>query len=219
MPRLVIPERYKSGLQTILSIDEPTFARLVEALSELPPTVNVPLRQSRLKIAGIDRKELDPVLLSVNSLFIVWAASADRSLDQFVSELVEAFEDFDPKPDTATAKERFRELLAIEPLASSLKAQAVMIDHQRTFYEAKVLTDVRNAFRPDPEAEPYGAVILHTLKLAYHEDGEHRQFFVVLDGEDISRLKVVLDRAQAKARTIKKSLEASGLRYLGKGDE
>jgi hypothetical protein len=57
------------------------------------------------------------------------------------------------------------------------------------------------------------------LKLAYHEDGEHRQFFVVLDGEDISRLKVVLDRAQAKARTIKKSLEASGLRYLGKGDE
>ncbi len=132
---------------------------------------------------------------------------------------MDAIADFDPQPNTTTARARFRQLLGVEPLGSSLKAQAVMIDHQRSFYEAKVLTDLRYAFRPDPDAEPYGAVIVHTLKLAYHEDGEHRQSFIALDGEDISRLKVILDRAQAKARAIKKYLEASGLRYLGKGDE
>ncbi len=66
MPRLVIPERYRSGLQTMLSMDQPTFDRLVQAFSELPATVNVPLRQTGLKVAGVDdRKELDNILLSV----------------------------------------------------------------------------------------------------------------------------------------------------------
>jgi hypothetical protein len=76
---------------------------------------------------------------------------------------------------------------------------------------AKILTDVRYAFQADPEQRPYGAVIIHTLKLSYHEQGEHKDFLVALDDEDIPILKGILNRAEAKAKVLRKQLDAANV--------
>jgi hypothetical protein len=219
VPRLNIPESRRAGLSAILSIDRKTFDELVSTLEGISPTVGTPLRLSGLSVKGIEPQTLDKVLSAISSLFAVWSTTAELSLAEFVSDVVEAIATFDPLGKSGEAKDRLQRILDIEPLASSSKAHAIIIDHEHIFYEAKILTDLRYAFRSDPEAEPYGSVIVHMLKLTFHEAGDHKAFFVALDGDDVRRLKTVLDRAQAKARVLKKRLLAEGVHYLGKGDE
>ena len=66
------------------------------------------------------------------------------------------------------------------------------MDRERSMLTAKILTDLRYAFKHDVEQEPYGAVVMHTLKLSYHEEGEHREFLLALDDEDIRSLRSIL---------------------------
>jgi hypothetical protein len=95
------------------------------------------------------------------------------------------------------------------------KALTIFTDYQRTLHGANILTDMRYVFRSEPEQEPYGAVIAHLLKLSYHEDGGHKEFFVTMDDRDITRLKAVLERAKAKAATLRRKLDVSQTMYLG----
>ncbi len=219
MPRLNIPESRRAGLLAILSQNQETFDALVSTLESIPPTVGPPLRLAGLSVKGIEPQSLEQMLSAISSLFAVWSTTAELSLAEFVSDVCDAIATFDPQGKSAGAKARLQRILDIESLASSAKAQAVLIDHDHIFYEAKILTDVRYAFRPDPEAEPYGSVIIHTLKVTFHQAGDHKEFFVALDGDDVKRLKTILNRAQAKARVLKRKLMAEGIHYLGKGDE
>jgi hypothetical protein len=66
-----------------------------------------------------------------------------------------------------------------------------------------------------PDEEPYGAVIVHLLKLSYHEDGDHKEFFVALDDADLKHLKEVIERAERKAKTLRGKLKAGATMYLG----
>jgi hypothetical protein len=219
VPRLDIPFRYHEGLSAILSIDRTVFDSLVSILEKLPPTVGVALRLSGLTVKEIAPEKLDEILPAITSLFRVWSTTAELSSAAFATDLVEAISTFEPLGRHEEAKGRLQRILEIEPLASSSKAAALLIDHEHIFHEAKVLTDLRYVFRPEPEAEPFGSVIVHMLKMTYHEGGSHKELFLALDGEDIRRLKTVLDRAQAKARVLKKRLVTDKIRYLGKGDE
>jgi hypothetical protein len=65
------------------------------------------------------------------------------------------------------------------------------------------------------EGKPYGAVVIHTLKLSYHEEGDHKDFLVALDDDDIKALRAVLDRAEAKARFLRKQLKDTHVDDLG----
>ncbi len=82
-------------------------------------------------------------------------------------------------------------------------------------HASKILSDLRYVFKSDPEEEPYGAVIVHLLKLTYHEDTEHKEFFVAMDDGDLRHLKEVIERAEKKARTLRRKLDAAATIFLG----
>lgn len=67
---------------------------------------------------------------------------------------------------------------------------------------------MRPVFR-QPNAKPIGSVINHTLKIEYHEDGDHKDFYVALDAQDLSELKGVLERAETKAISLRSFLKQS----------
>jgi hypothetical protein len=51
-------------------------------------------------------------------------------------------------------------------------------------------------------------VVLHTLKLVYHEGPKrHEEFFVALDGDDLRTLRKLIDRAEAKAETLRPAVK------------
>jgi hypothetical protein len=70
------------------------------------------------------------------------------------------------------------------------------------------------SFRPGCHPST-GAVITHTLDLEYHKGAELKEFFVVLDSQDLLALKEVLDRAITKDKTLRLLLKNNKVAHLG----
>jgi hypothetical protein len=91
------------------------------------------------------------------------------------------------------------------------KALELMTEYDRIFCQngARVVSDIRPVFSTD--LHPKAAVIVHQLRIAYHEGGqtEPRQFFVALDSSDLRQLKSVLERAEEKEQQLRATVEAA----------
>jgi hypothetical protein len=195
------------------------FDEFVLALSRQAEVATRPLELSDILIRGLDKTDSQEILSAVLSLYRTWASAGDMTAETFVGDVSKAIAVFDPAGDSIEGKGRLRKILDIEPLASSSKAFAVLTDNERDFHDVKILTDIRYAFRPDPAAKPYGAGIVHLLKLTYHEEYEHKSFYVALDGQDLKLLRAAIDRAETKERHLQQQLEITQTHYFGEGDE
>jgi hypothetical protein len=84
------------------------------------------------------------------------------------------------------------------------------------FCTTRILTDIRPVYDDGAKGPPSGAIITHTLKLSVHEGdgGDLREIYVVMGSDDLSELRIVLDRAIDKTISLKKVLEAAHLRYI-----
>lgn len=138
----------------------------------------------------------------------------DVSVEEFVDDVCDAMEHLDDashpeyrlqvseRPDFAG---KLLTLLNAELFALVAKAQDLLTEDERTFCHARILTDLRPIFGPNIEDGPKAMVAMHTLKLAFHQQGssdEHGEFYVALDAEDLQTLRKLIDRAEAKARAI-----------------
>jgi hypothetical protein len=216
VPRLFVPKPYQSAIETLLKLDRQKFSSLVSSLENLPEIKGERLRLSSVTVRDFSKAESEEMLDMIEMLYRIWSSRGNQSLSAFVDDLSDAIAAFYPNGQSEEAKTRLMTVLNIEPLACSSKALSVSTDHQRVFYDAKVLSDIRFAFRPDVEAEPYGATIVHILKLVYHEDNDHKNFFVALDDEDLSLLKRIIERAERKTEKLRNRLDVASVRFLGK---
>jgi hypothetical protein len=215
--KLNIPDRNREGLSTLLAMDPETFDHLVIGLRAQPTGWKLVTRLQRdINLPNVDQGVAEKVVPSVISLHIV-RANREASLDEFVDDVSEAIGTFDPVGRSKESKQRLRTILDIQSLYVSAKAYIVLADHQRTARGIKILTDVRYVFQANPEEEPFGAVIVHTLKLSYHENEDHKEFYIALDDDDLARLRGVLDRADAKANILARKLNDAKVPYLGNG--
>jgi len=213
--KLNIPDRNREGLSKLLDIDSKIFDQLVTALRAQPMGYKLVMRLRRdINLPNVDKDLAEKVVPPVLSLHIV-RANREASVDEFVEDLSEAIGTFDPAGLTNGSKERLRTILDIRSLFVSAKAFVVMADHQRMVHGIKILTDVRYVFQTNPEEEPFGAVIVHTLKLSYHENDDHKDFYIAMDDDDLIKIRDVLDRADAKANILASKLENAKISYLG----
>jgi hypothetical protein len=219
VPRLYVPNRYRKGISALLSLAKPEFDQLVAALERHPGTAAKPFELQDIAIPALESSDSEEILTAVISLYRAWATAGDMESAKFANEVSEAVARFDRAAESDEGRSRLRKLLDIEPVARSSKALAVLTDNAHDFHDSKVLTDVRYAFRPNPDADPYGAVIVHTLKLTYHEEAEHKSFYVALDSEDLKQLKETIVRAERKEDHIRKQLSLTQTHIFGKEDK
>lgn len=216
MARLNIPERHREGISQLLSLAPEAFNELLAALETQPPSISLITRlPTTINISTISSVDVERMVSAVTSLHLV-RASKDRPSNDFVQDVSQAIESFDPIGQSEESKARLLRIINIYPLVISAKAFTILMDRERTMLTAKILTDIRYAFQPDPEQTPYGAVIIHTLKLSYHEGERHQDFLVALDDADIATLKVILSRAEAKAKVLRSQLNATNVIDLSK---
>ena len=218
MPRLTIPDRHRVPMTDLFSLPEPQFAELVSALQQFAPKPDS-VALADLSVPSIEKKQLRGMLRAIGALYAIWAAVADKSPDEFAEDVLSSALSLGLSDNALSARNRVRQLLGAPSLLRASKAESVLTDHQRIFENAKVLSDIRFAFQADPEAEPYGAVLVHVLKLTYHEHGEHKEFYLALDGEDLESVKKAIDRARSKTKNLLKKLSDAQVPYLGKGDK
>ncbi len=198
-------------------MSEEKFVELVTALDDCPVVARFPLLSSRLaaQVKVLNRREIDDILQALFSL-APSRSDSDIPVEKTVSELVDAMrasgkEDLRLPPDEeAQFKNRITTLLGISSLNISAKVCSVRLNYANVFCDAKILSDIRPIF-DKPKDKPIGSVINHMLQIEYHEDGDHKEFYVALDADDLSKLKRIIDRAETKAASLKLLLKNSGV--------
>lgn len=118
-----------------------------------------------------------------------------------------------------TVQPAFAKLLASPGLLTLAKAIRLQYDHTNILTGTHVITDVRPVFDRDATA-PVGAVICHTLRLAYRDSGAERHLTLALDSPDLRRLIDDATRALKKGEALGRYLsDPQKLPAIVAGDE
>ena len=100
---------------------------------------------------------------------------------------------------------RLTELLDLTSILRMSRALGLSVEFERSFHEARILTDFRPLFGETPDVE--AGLITNTLKIEYHERGAIKSFFVSIGPKDIVELEAVVKRARAKTDALARFAE------------
>jgi hypothetical protein len=217
---LQVPNRYIPMLNSVRNLSQPAAAELLRALGSAQVTASPKEMVSNIaeSVPSVSREELEKILEVLYSLYHVREFS-ELNRNSFLSELVESVrENANPKiPDEELPiiRQRFKDLLGLKTLESISKAIGLQREEERIYCEAKIISDIRPVFGNDVKLKPVAATITHSLKISYHENGDHKEFYIVLDEVDLNELAEVIKRAKTKANTLTQVLSGAGIPRLG----
>jgi hypothetical protein len=218
---LKIPKEQLEALEVIISIPDKEMNGLLSALSSLPLSLDfdalvkeISPKAESFSFARPDT--LGTLLISLNAS----RAHGDTPVPKFVNEVIRSMERATPPIDLSgdkrsRAKDRITKLLGLEPLSAATKANHLQHDFERLLTHSRILTDARPVYGQDPAGKPLAMIITHTLKLTYSESGdEQTELYLALDSQDITDLKQVLNRAEAKAKSLAKAFVTADIPVL-----
>lgn len=220
MPEIRIPEEYERGFFEIRELEEEQASELLAALESEPPTLNRVDSHARVasKVGdAVPRGELDRIMEVLSSLYGLRDSMAVRELSDFAEIVCDAMDAsdteelwFEDGEDRELFKDRLIRLLSVDSLDIAARATDLLYEHEHTIHgPARVLSDIRPIFGPDPEDPPKGAVVVHTLKFNYHEGRRVQEFFLALDASQVDELIGVLERARSKDGSLKRMIAAA----------
>ncbi len=217
MAKFRVPEPYQDGIGLIAGLPLAAIEALVVAFDHLPDLTN-----SR-DLPGVLAKEypyLEPddvgkVVGTLTALRSVYTHSGIRDLSEFTKEILESLAEQDGEDRPSGLENRLDRLLAIEAVKLASKAIAIQHEHEHVFCTARIFTDIRPIFGDDARAPPGGGVLVHSLKISYHEGSRTRDLFVALDPDDIDTLRDLIVRAEIKAKTLRNLLSSASVPELG----
>jgi hypothetical protein len=221
MSEITIPEGAYPAIQKLAHLSAEEFDSFLNALTRAKPAATPSLFEQHVakhapQINSSTIKMIVSELFSMNYAF----EDLDSSASEMAQSIAEAA--VEEQPEEFPINEADRDILAdrltkLFMLKASLgltsKAVGLLTDSAHLFYTARVLTDVRPIFNEEGDAVE-ATVILHNLVLHYGENGDHKDFVVTLDTNDIEALREVLDRADRKAEALKPLLKRSEVSYL-----
>jgi hypothetical protein len=193
MERLSIPKKYETGVKFLLLLDPIAVEVIVAAMEASTDPYAKSVAQ---EIGGRLDRSADSVLEALNALRALYTvrAGADVLLSTFVDDVMKASSEFVEPPldekQHAQAVASLSALLGIQKLRQKSRKQTALISDERTFCKARFTSDIRPVTSDDPGSDPESAIVIHHLKLGYHEDqGKHKNFYLAFDAEDLKALR------------------------------
>ena len=220
MSQLAIPKRYYSGFEAFAKLDSDAEQELFSALTNISPTLLPDDLASQVSstVKGIIPNETKQIIGMLISLY--YLRNEREQVDEFAEDLTKAVNRTEDISKSASwSQENFKirltKFLNINgALEIASKAATVLTDHDHVFCNARVITDIRPIFGSDLTVSPTAALVVHMLKISYHENKEHKEFYVALDSNDVQKLQEILERANTKARSLKTFLGKTDTVYL-----
>jgi hypothetical protein len=215
-----IPKEDIPAIKTLKSMPNGSVEALIKALKSVSPTADTDeiAKSITEQVPSIPRAELEGVLDTLYGLYYIRELSGVQR-ETFLKDFIEGLQS---EPELAVDNKglhklrlKFEKLLGIDAFRLLSKAKRLQRDGERLYCEAKIISDIRPVFGAKATARPIGAVVTHTLRLGYHEEGDHKEFFVVLDGVDLERFAATIHRAQLKDGTLRSLLGETRLPDLG----
>ncbi len=213
---LAIPKGEFGKFRKLVSLDNDAFGRFLEAVKSSDAAINFRKMADNIgPIQGFDRSDIIDILSLLGPLCGIQSRESltPGELAKEISETVaeEKAEGFDGRESLLA--ERIKQLIEIDSVGITAKATDVLTEHQRIFCHARILSDIRPVFSEDLHAAE-SALIVHTLQIGFYENGEHKEFYVALDTDDIEKLKKIVERAESKTTMLEGVLKKSDLTYL-----
>ena len=105
-------------------------------------------------------------------------------------------------------------LLSVDrAIAITAKARAVAAEQHNVFCGVKIYSDIRPIFSAAADSIP-GALVLHNLKIRYHQSGEQKEIYFALENSELNDLRMAVERAEKKAKQLRAVIAKSGIDYL-----
>jgi hypothetical protein len=175
------------------------------------------------KVRAAPQDDIEDILETLNALYgaRAWFALPAADFAEIVRRAAEesgAEELRLPSGNGERLEERLAQLLDIGTLDATRKARDLLVEHEHTLHSARILTDIRPVFGPNPDDDPTGALIVHMLKLSYHDESEDvKEIYIALDTGDSDYLIDMFRRAESKAESLKRVLERAKVPYIDVG--
>ena len=212
-----IPAPYRPGFANIKRLAPSTFELIASALDKAPLVGGLAELTSAVvqQVPVLERQGVEDILRAVFSLGVLMT-DEDTPLSENLSNLSRAMQATGNSDLNLSEQEkpqfenRLERLLTTKSVVISSKVQRLRLEYPNTFHDAIILTDMRPVF-DKPEERPIGCTVSHTLRIAFHKDGDHKEFYVMLDDKDLEMVKKAVHRAEAKATSIKSLLKLANL--------
>lgn len=232
MPKLNIPEDGFEGLHYIASLDEDRFKRMLEGLSQLPPTVYHIGRviQCIAKSTGLAEDISSSIGQALSGLGLVFSRG-QLNTDEFANEVLKAVsarvlegakdtdeEVFFSKEDVANLTKYLPQLLRLESLLASAVALDTSLEVERPLLEARVFADLRPVFARKGETSISAFAITTTLKVAWFDPTGNHETYFTLDEADVDSLLAALSEAKKQAAALRDFVQSSGARCVELGE-
>jgi hypothetical protein len=217
---LRIPEEDLPAIATIKALSAASIDELVAAINSAQLTRDLAALAKLItkKVPSIPGERLPLLLDALYTLYYIRELSGVKR-EVFLEDLIDSIQS---NPKVAVANKdisKFRVLLSklldIEAFNALSKGGRLQRDGERLYCDAKILSDIRPVFGVKPTSRPVGAVVTHTLKMGYHKGGDHEEFHVILNSEDLLGLNELVARALAKDKTLRDLLAEAKLPDLG----
>ena len=218
LPNLRIPERYRPGLSVLANLTVTEFQALRASATNAPATFG-----SYHDLAGwisdgvksVNSGEITKLVESLASLHRLLSRPG-ATPSKLASDVMAAVSDIQgfKIPEGVDLTARLSALLELGCFnIVAIKAKELQTLCERTLCETRVLTDIRPVFGESGANAPTAMIVIHTLKLGYHDSGtgRHKEFYVAMDASDIAELRKALDRATEKAQSLKPVVDKTGI--------
>lgn len=221
LPKLQIPERYQVGLSRLRDLGEHEIAEIRGILDQAPHTLS-PATIADWNLPALAASSIEnarEIVTATAALYVLKSGAESVSNEKFADDICDAMQSIKPELKlTAAQRPVFRAklltLLSVERFGTISKAFDLQTDDERVFCDVRVLTDLRPVFGAQIKDGSRGVVIVHYLKLGYHEGSKtHQKFYVALDSDDLKELKKTIERAEEKAAVLKSQFK--DVRFLG----
>jgi hypothetical protein len=203
-----IPKDQKVSLNKLRILPEPVWREFIFGLERAPFSVPSPHGLSPIDASELKDSALE--LFRVREYF-------DEKLPDFAAGVAESLQKnlgF-PIDEVPAFEERIATLLAITPIAIASKAALLKLEYERKFCTARILTDARPIYIDSPSSPPGAMMIMHNLRITYHDDtGEMREMYFTMDGDDLTTLKGLVDRAEEKTQSLQSLFEAENIHVV-----
>ena len=217
---LKLPEAYGDALRSLADLEPAQVDALAIALKDAEPTLRPwDFAQQIAKRVNDDGRFTEEIVRLLTGLHIT-KVRRNLSADQLIEDVRRALNAAEDDKSRQIldqwhgVAERLQRLLGVDQaLSISAKALDVLFQNEHTLCTQRVITDLRPVFSAQPGDGVDAAVIVHTLKLTYHQDDGQtlKDIYVAMDGQDLKRLRETLERAEAKAASLRQLMVKAGL--------
>jgi hypothetical protein len=204
---LKIPERHHDGVAAVKALQEFAVRAFVTQLDGDYGHGDGKSFAKHHKIPGLDDAETALLYDTLRELYRV-REEEHVGPEVFVDRLIEAMNDTGRSDLTvddanrAQVRANLLRLLTASGFGVEAKVNSLRRDVEHIYCSSRVITDLRPVFGDAVADGPLRMLVMHTLRLAYHDNDDHDEIYVALSDSQVQRLIDQLHRAQEKARLL-----------------